>query len=110
VHLLLAWEENVKAFAEDYGGEVRVTRLAVTPTQITRLRLLTAPPKSTDKRAFTGRTCQAEAIPPDALARMVRRAIEARIDRAAYDAVLEQEQEIRRSLLNPCNRKGECHG
>jgi hypothetical protein len=26
-----------------------------------------APPKDTDNRAFTGETCQAEAVPPDTL-------------------------------------------
>src|SRR5262249_11738090 len=32
----------------------------------------TAPPKATDKRAFRGRTCQAEALAPDVLASILR--------------------------------------
>jgi hypothetical protein len=41
--------------------------------------LETAPPKVTDRRAFSGATCQAEAIPPDVLAQILRDAIEARL-------------------------------
>ena len=40
-----------------------------TPAQITQYGLEAAPPKATDKRAFRGRTCQAEALAPDVLAR-----------------------------------------
>jgi len=38
---------------------------------------------------------QAEAIPPDTLAEIVRAAIEARIDRDAYGRVLAHEQAVR---------------
>ena len=68
------------------------TRLAVTPDQITRYRLDTAPPKATDNRAFTGKTCQAEALAPDDLAAIVRQAIEERIDQAVLDGVLRREK------------------
>jgi hypothetical protein len=46
--------------------------------QIGAWSLPTAPPKATDRRAFAGETLQAEAIPPDQLAAIVREAIEAR--------------------------------
>ena len=67
--------EDVNALAADLGLEpVAFTRLAVTPAQIARLQLPTAPPKVTDRRAFDGAgTVQAEAIPPDELARIVVR-------------------------------------
>jgi hypothetical protein len=45
--------------------------------------------KPTDNRSFEGDTCQAEAIPPDELARIVREAIAARVDDLAYEAVLD---------------------
>jgi hypothetical protein len=67
----------------------------VTREQIKRLRLDTAPPKPTDRRAFHGATCQVEAIPPDILARIVQEAIERRIDRDAYQAVLRREERER---------------
>ena len=60
--------------------------------------LSTAPPKDTDKRAFTGETCQAEALAPDVLAGILRSAIEARIDRRALDRVLQREQRVQREL------------
>jgi hypothetical protein len=97
-HLFLALKENLEAFAAHYGGFVAMTRLAVTPDQIKSLRLPTAPPKSSDNRAFRGQTCQAEAIPPDVLARIVREAIELRLDLKAYRRVLNRKKQIRRKL------------
>jgi hypothetical protein len=78
-------------------------RLAVTPEQIERYSLDTAPPKATDNRAFSGRTCQAEALAPDVLASILRTAIEQRIDRSIYEKVLRREQRIRRELLKRLN-------
>jgi len=71
-----------------------------TPAQITQYGLEAAPPKATDKRAFRGRTCQAEALAPDVLASILREAIEARIDGRAYARVLARERRVRRDLLN----------
>jgi hypothetical protein len=71
----------------------------VTPAQIARYRLPTAPPKQSDKRAFTGETCQVEALPPDILAQILRTAIEQRIDQRVLDRVLRQERTARRELL-----------
>ena len=97
-HLFLALAEDVEAFGPRYGLEVTFTRLAVTPEQIEALALPTAPAKATDNRAFEGATCQAEAIAPDDLARIVQDAVAERLDRDAYDAVLDREQAIRPTL------------
>lgn len=99
-HLFLALAEDVQAFAVELGGVVEFSRLAVTPAQIDRLALVTAPPKATDRRAFNGETCQAEAIPPDVLASILRDAIETRIDRKALARVLKREKQVRRELKN----------
>jgi hypothetical protein len=72
----------------------------VTPEQIASYRLPTVPPKLTDRRAFTGETCQAEALAPDVLAQILRDAIEARIDRRALNRVLRREREVHRELAN----------
>jgi hypothetical protein len=98
-HMFLALAEDVEAFAVYYGGEVRFTRLAVTPDQIETLGLPTAPAKPTDRRAFLGETCQCEAIAPDVLSEILRDAIEARTDRAALNLVLRRERAVRRELL-----------
>jgi hypothetical protein len=98
-HRFLAFWEDVAAFARELGGEVVFTRLAVTPDQIQRYDLPTAPKKPTDKRAFRGKTCQAEALPPDVLADMLRTAIEQRINRRVYERVLRQERIVRRDLM-----------
>lgn len=95
LHTALA--ANVIAFADTKG--IRFTRLAVTPARIDALHLPTAAPKATDRRRFEGLTTQAEAIPPETLADIVRQAIEVRLDRNTLDAVLAEEQAIRGRLL-----------
>ncbi len=97
-HLFLALAEDVQAFADELGGAVDFSRLAVTPEQIASLGLATAPPKKTDRHGFNGKTCQAEAIPPDVIAAILGDAIEARIDRKALNLVLKREKQTRREL------------
>ena len=58
------------------------------------------PHPPTDRRAFAGQTCQAEALAPDVLAGILRDAIEVRIDGRAYARVLARERSVRRDLLN----------
>jgi hypothetical protein len=98
-HMFLALLEDVEAFARELGGNAKFSRLAVTPEQIARYRLPTAPANKDDKRAFHGQTCQAEALAPDDLAAILRTAIEQRLDRRAYDRVLRRERQVRRELL-----------
>jgi hypothetical protein len=98
VSMFLAFLEDIQAFARELGGQATFTRLAVTPQQIATYRLPTAPPKDTDRRAFRGRTCQAEALAPDVLANILRTAIEARMDMNQYRRVLRREQAVRREL------------
>jgi hypothetical protein len=99
VSMFLAFLEDVEAFARELGGQATFTRLAVTPAQIRQYRLPTAPPKATDNRAFSGETCQAEALPPDVLANILRTAIEERVDQRVLDRVLRQERRVRRELI-----------
>jgi hypothetical protein len=99
VSMFLAFLEDVEAFVRELGGQATFTRLAVTPAQIREYRLPTAPPKATDNRAFSGQTCQAEALPPDVLANILRTAIEERVDQRVLDRVLRQERRIRRELI-----------
>lgn len=95
----LAAAEDIQAFASELGGEVSFTRLAVTPEQVRRYRLPTAPPKSTDRRTFHGQTCQAEALAPDVLARILQHAIEERVDRRVLERVSKGERAERRKLV-----------
>ena len=97
-HLFLALAEDVQAFAEALDLRVSFTRLAVTPEQIEALALPIKPPKATDRRAFDGETCQAEAIPPDTLVSIVQDAIDERLDREAFDDLIEREFGIREEL------------
>ena len=99
VSMFAAYLEDVEAFTRDLGGDATFTRLAVTPEQVREFNLPTAPPKPTDRRAFSGETCQAEALAPDVLAGILRDAIEARIDRRAFERVLRRERAVRRELM-----------
>jgi hypothetical protein len=100
VHLFSSMAEDVQAIAEDLGldADIRFSRLAVTPEQITALDLPTAPPKPTDRRSFSGETVQCEAIPPDVLAGIVAQAIAQRLDVVAFNNVLHDEQRTRKQL------------
>lgn len=99
-HLFASMAEDVCAMARHagYQSDIGFTRLAVTPEQIARLDLQTAPPKATDRRKFDGETVQCEAIPPDELAAIVLEAIEQRLDHHAYDVVLDAERRVRAQL------------
>jgi hypothetical protein len=99
-HLFLSMAEDVQALMRDLGrpGEAEFTRLAVTPMQIAGLRLPTAPPKATDRRAFVGETVQAEAIPPDVLANIVRLAVEERLDQPSRIQTLRREDRLKKWL------------
>lgn len=93
--------EDVAAFAEQLGGEApAVSRLAVTPEQVRRFRLETAPQKSSDRRGeHMGETVQAEALPPDELNRIVRRALENAVDLDALRDVQERSEREREQLV-----------
>lgn len=100
VHLFAALSEDVAAMVDGLGGaKPTFTRLAVTSAQIEALALPTAPPKTTDRRAFTGETVQAEAIPPDVLTAAVAEAIQARQDTEIRLDVLAREAAGRAELL-----------
>jgi hypothetical protein len=96
--------EDVAALAKDIAEQpddldIRFSRLAVTPEQIVSLDLPTAPPKPGDRRSFTGETTQAEAIPPDTLADIIRNGIESRIDPVALAYTMKRERRVRSMSL-----------
>jgi hypothetical protein len=97
IALFEAAREDVTAFYEDLGGDdpPRFLRAAVTPEQIERFSLPTAPPKKADRRAvFTDtRTVQAEALPPDVLQAEIVSVVE-----AFFDEDVLREQRDRSSL------------
>ncbi|MFJ8856698.1 hypothetical protein [Streptomyces sp. NPDC102437] len=92
-HLFNALAEDVITFAQAAGAEVELERVAVTAEQVTANNLPTAPPKATDRRSFSGTaTTQAEALPPDILAAIVRRAIGAHRDPVIHQRILAREK------------------
>ncbi|MFF8289626.1 hypothetical protein ACF068_10420 [Streptomyces sp. NPDC016309] len=102
VHLFTALAEDVTAFAALDAPDVRMhfDRLAVTEHQIAEFRLPTAPVKASERRSFPGTsTTQAEALPPDALAALVRDAISGNRDTDVLAEVLEREDAQRSALL-----------
>jgi hypothetical protein len=104
-HIFLALQEDVEAFGDAYGLSISFTRLAVTPEQVSEFDLPTAPPKATDRRAFGGDTCQAEAIPPDTLREILLNAVIKRVDDDAREQLLEREAEARAKLERMFKKK-----
>jgi hypothetical protein len=100
VALFEAAAEDVEAFGWELGGEVTFERVAVTPEQVRRYSLPTAPAKSTDKRGawHGGGTVQVEAFPPDVLAAEVRQAVESWTDMDVYRSLLERERQARAEI------------
>jgi len=89
--------EDVPAFGED--AAIRFCRLAVIPAQIAELGLPTAPHKPADRRGKgIVATTQAEAIPPNVLAQIVRAAILERLDGDGYQAERSTRRELARRL------------
>jgi hypothetical protein len=99
IWMFIALAEDISAFADEYGNTIDFTRIAVTPEQIEKLGLATQDMNPDDKRAFPGTiTAQAEAIAPDELARILRKAIEDRFNMKVYRAVLKQEKALHEEL------------
>jgi hypothetical protein len=100
VALYQAVAEDVEAMVYEMGGEVKFDRIAVTPEQVRRYSLPTAPAKSTDKRSawLGGGTVQVEAFPPDVLATEVRQAVESWVDLDAHRALLVREGQARAEI------------
>jgi hypothetical protein len=102
--ILTALAEDVTAFAEVAGAEVEFVRVAVTPEQVETYHLPSAPLSATDRRSFSGSTTtQAEALPPDTLATIVREAIEARRDMDLLRQAIEREPAERQAIIDRLN-------
>jgi len=84
-------------------------RVALTSEQVAEYSLPTAPAKETDSRSrsWTGGTCQLEALPPDTLAAIVRKAIEEHLDLGRYSAEIASERADRAQLLGLPSGDGE---
>jgi hypothetical protein len=106
VHVYNSLAEDINAFGKEMRADVEFSRIAVLPTHIDLFGLPTAPPKATDNRAFEGDTVQAEALPPDTLARLVLEAILNNSDGDAYNEALEIEKSERDELLAWLERGG----
>jgi hypothetical protein len=99
VHVFGSLDEDICAFIQEFGGNTEFIRLAVLPEHIDRYRLDTAPAKETDRRAFTGETVQAEALPPNILADILDKAVQAHLDMAVYRQAVKDEAEERAALV-----------
>lgn len=101
--------EDVLAFLAGFDARqvARFERVAVTPEQVTALRLPAAPQKTTDRRgAFMASTVQAEAIDPATLAAIVTAAVEAEIDLARLAEERDRGEAERRVILADLERLG----
>ena len=79
--------------------DLEIHSICLLPHQARELGLPTAPPKPADRRGMgIVVTSQAEAIPPDVLAQIVRAAILERLDGDGYQAERSTRRELARRL------------
>jgi len=91
---------DIGAMLTHLAGHADFRRVAITPEQVERYGLETAPPKKTDRRGtWVGGTVQAEALAPDELAAEVRRAIEEHIDADVLARLVAVEKVERAEIL-----------
>ena len=103
----IEWSRTPPGLCVDLPG-LEFARVAVTEEQIQRYQLPTAPPKKSDKRGdWTGGTVQAEALPPDVLADVLRAAIERRVDLDQHRNTLDLEHGERTLLTERAAELGE---
>lgn len=91
-------DKDVSAFQVKIGSNAEFMRLVVTPKQIKEFKSPTAPLKAGDRNAFEGITKQAEALPTDILAHLLRDAITNRFGHDLYQRAVVYEQKERREL------------
>jgi hypothetical protein len=95
--------DSIQADVEAFVGneqELQFKRIALTPAQVALYNLPTTPPKKDDKRGEGMReTCQAEALPPDTLAKIVKEAVMQYYDMAVFDEDVQAEQQERALLV-----------
>lgn len=94
--------EDAELFAEGLGAyEFEPERVALTAGQVEEFGLPTAPPKSSDtrSRSWFDETCQAEALPPDLLARLAREAVENHLDLDLFEETVAEEEQQRNDLI-----------
>lgn len=86
---------------DTFGVDVAVHKVALTMEQVRQFNPPPNPAKHTDPRArgFIARhgatSWEVDALPPEALDRIIRRAVEAVVDRQKMQAVIEQEEKDR---------------
>ncbi len=105
--------EDVEAFFEGIDPEAVVwfERVAVTPEQAEEHDLPGSPPKRTDRRSnYQGQTVQAEALPPNVLAELVRDAILEHIDEDVWQETVEREVLERAALVERLDKLGSGQG
>jgi hypothetical protein len=101
--------QDIEAFTSELrpAGELEFRRIVVTPEQIDRFALPTAPQKVTDRRGEDmDETVQAEALPPDILAAEIRAACEEVYDQDAADEVAERSEAERERLIQQMDDAG----
>jgi hypothetical protein len=97
-------DENVLYLSRDVPEgqpDLRLHRVALTENQVAQYDLPTAPPKASDTRSVNwyGDTCQAEALPPDLLAEIIREALVEQLDQDVLDRILEEEERERAGII-----------
>ena len=95
---------DIKERLEEFGAEAEVKRIALTQEQIKKYNHPQNPAKIKDPRArdyiakFGNTSWEVDALNPDVLHKIIRKAIEELIDLNKFEAKLEQEKEDKKKL------------
>jgi len=95
---------DIRARLEEFGAEAEVIRIALTQEQIKKFNPPPNPAKITDPRAkgyiakFGNTSWEVDALNPDVLHKIIRKAIDELIDAVKFNAKIEQEGKDRKKL------------
>jgi hypothetical protein len=95
---------DIKDRLEEFGAEAEVIRIALTQEQIKRYNPPPNPAKITDPRAkdyiakFGNTSWEVDALNPDVLHKVIKKAVEELIDADKFNAKIEQEKKDKKKL------------
>lgn len=101
-------EDMVRDIAERldmFGAVVTVEKLALTMAQVQKYHPPPNPAKMTDSRAgdyvrqHGNQSWEVDALPPDVLSKLIRKAIESRLDRSLMDDICRREKRDKTALI-----------
>lgn len=103
-------EERIRLFTDEYGGDVTLTRIALTMDQIDELKPAPNPAKTSDARfagyqaQFGDESWELDALEPRYIDNLVREHVEGFIDDAVWQARITEIEELRTAITKVADK------